>query len=145
MSSRYSSAGGSRYPSAYGHTPSYRSYVKGDIGVDAAYPSALGEKIFLKISSCVRIPSSLTTVISAGSSGIGSGSRSAALTDFDLNMPLSSSSLGGGLGSGLGGTSSSNASSRQVQQSYSSYSSSSADGGRPHVEFSKDSTYRDDH
>ena len=46
MSSRYSSAaGGSRYPSAYGHTPSYRSYVKGDIGVDAAYPSALGEKI----------------------------------------------------------------------------------------------------
>ena len=47
MSSRYSSAGGSRYPSAYGHTPSYRSYVKGDIGVDAAYPSALGEKILL--------------------------------------------------------------------------------------------------
>ena len=44
MSSRYASAGGSRYPSAYGHTPSYRSYVKGDIGVDAAYPSALGEK-----------------------------------------------------------------------------------------------------
>ena len=85
------------------------------------------------------------TVFSAGSSAIGSGSRSAALTDFDLNMPLSSSSLGGGLGSGLGGTSSSNASSRQVQQSYSSYSSSSADGGRPHVEFSKDSTYRDDH
>ena len=52
MSSRYSSAaGGSRYPSAYGHTPSYRSYVKGDIGVDAAYPSALGEKILLKIST----------------------------------------------------------------------------------------------
>ena len=44
MSSRYASAGGSRYPSAYGHTPSYRSYVKGDVGVDAAYPSALGEK-----------------------------------------------------------------------------------------------------
>ena len=60
-------------------------------------------------------------------------------------MPLSSSSLGGGLSGGLGGTggSSSAASSRQVQQSYSSYSSSSADGGRPHVEFSKDSTYRD--
>ena len=51
MSSRYSSAGGSRYPSAYGHTPSYRSYVKGDIGVDAAYPSALGEKILLVMLS----------------------------------------------------------------------------------------------
>ena len=88
----------------------------------------------------------LSSHIPAGSSGLGSTSRSAALTDFDLNMPLSSSSLGGlgsGLSSGLGG-SSSNASSRQVQQSYSSYSSSSADGGRPHVEFSKDSTYRDD-
>merc|ERR1712071_389230 len=122
MSSRYSSAaGGSRYPSAYGHTPSYRSYVKGDIGVDASYPSALG------------------------SSGLGSGSRSAALTDFDMNMPLSSSSLGSGLGSGLtgtGGSSSSMSSSRQVQQSSSSYSSNSADGGRPKVEFNKDSTYR---
>ena len=59
-------------------------------------------------------------------------------------MPLSSSSLGGlgsGLSSRLRGSSSSYAASR-VQQSYSSYSSSSADGSRPHVKFSKDSTYR---
>ena len=41
MSSRGS--GGSRYPSAYGHTPSYRSYNAGSTGlVGSGYPSALG-------------------------------------------------------------------------------------------------------
>ena len=41
MSSRGS--GGSRYPSAYGHTPSYRSYSGTSTGlVGSGYPSALG-------------------------------------------------------------------------------------------------------
>ena len=40
MSSRGS--GGSRYPSAYGHTPSYRSYSGSTGLVGSGYPSALG-------------------------------------------------------------------------------------------------------
>ena len=41
MTSRGS--GGSRYPSAYGHTPSYRSYNSGSSGLAGhGYPSALG-------------------------------------------------------------------------------------------------------
>merc|ERR1712038_668669 len=36
-------SGGSRYPSAYGHTPSYRSYSGTSTGlVGSGYPSALG-------------------------------------------------------------------------------------------------------
>jgi hypothetical protein len=127
--SRYGSsggAGGSRYPSAYGHTPSYRSYAKGDMDAGTSYPSALGSS---GLGGSSRMGSS-----GMGSSGLGLG-RSSALVDFDLNMPTSM---------GLGGntSSSSNAASKNVQQSYSSYSSSALDGGRPKVEYSNDSTYR---
>ncbi len=131
--SRYSGAG-SRYPSAYGHTPSYRSYVKGGNSLDMDYPSALGSRGIGSSSVGGLGSSGLGGGVGLSSSGLG---RSSALADFDLNMPLSS----GGVGGGMGGSSSS-AASRQMQQSYSSYSSSATDGGRPVVEYSKDSTYR---
>jgi len=35
-----SARSGSRYPSAYGHTPSYRSYVRGGVGASDYTPSS---------------------------------------------------------------------------------------------------------
>ena len=80
------------------------------------------------------------------STGLGSGSGFSAYGSgpgYDLSLPQTSSSLlSSDLGtSGLGGTSSSS-SAQKVSSYSSSYSSTSKDGGRPVVEYSKDSTYR---
>ena len=56
MTSRGS--GSSRYPSAYGHTPSYRSYASGSTGtglVGSGYPSALGAGVTSTSSAADRM------------------------------------------------------------------------------------------
>merc|ERR1712121_358052 len=112
---------GSRSPSAYGHTPSYRSV---NALPSDPYPSALG----------ASAPAS-----SSFTSGLGRDMARDIKFDIDRELkafdaPLSTGSLGG---SGLTGSGSSSA------QKGSSYQSSSAtDGKRPVVESSYDSTYR---
>jgi len=118
MSSRGS--GGSRYPSAYGHTPSYRSYNAGSTGlVGSGYPSALGtttsstaDRLLKDFDNDKFFDSSL--------------SSSRAFDKYDVGMP---STTGG-----------SSASKKVASSSY-SYSSTS-DGGRPVVESSSDYTMR---
>lgn len=121
MSSRGS--GGSRYPSAYGHTPSYRSYNAGSTGttglVGSGYPSALGtstsstaDRLLKDFDNDKFFDSSLST--------------SRAFDKYDVGMPT---------------TTGSSSSSKKVASSYSSYSSAS-DGGRPVVESSSDYTMR---
>ena len=140
-----SSAGGSRYPSAYGHTPSYRSYTSGgmsSVPIDSAYPSALGGTSSSSFGSSglgSGLGSGLTTGLPGRSDVFGStafsGGRSSALDSFDMGMnmmPSSSSSFGNS------GSNSRVASKTTV----SSYSSSSTDGGRPKVEYSTDNTFR---
>ena len=103
MASRGS--GGSRYPSAYGHTPSYRSYNSASATSGLAgsgYPSALGTKTSFDTD---RILSDTDKFFSDSSL---SGSR--ALDKYDLGMPST--------------TGSSSSSSKKVQSS--SYSSSYA-------------------
>merc|ERR1719208_283544 len=105
---------GSRYPSAYGHTPSYRSVSN--------LPSTTYES-----------PSSSFT------SGL--GRDMARDIKFDIDRELKAFDAPLTTSSGLGGSSSS--ASKQVSYSSSSYSSSAAaDGKRPVVESSYDSTYR---
>jgi len=114
---------GSRYPSAYGHTPSYRSVN--------SLPGASYESSHMTTS-----PSSTF------SSGLGRDIARDVKFDIDREMrafdaPLTTSS-------GLGGATGSSSSSKKVSSySSSSYSSSSTgDGKRPVVESSYDSTYR---
>ena len=126
-----SSAGGSRYPSAYGHTPSYRSYTSGSMNsvpIDVAYPSALGG------TSSSSLSSGLPRSDVFGSSAFGSSARSA-LDSFDMGLMPSSA---GGFSMGGSGSNSRVDSKTTV----SSYSSSSANGGRPKVEYSTDNTFR---
>merc|ERR1719167_1886367 len=105
---------GSRYPSAYGHTPSYRS-------------------VNTLPSSTYESPSSSFT------SGL--GRDMARDLKFDIDRELKSFDTPLTTSSGLGGSSSST--SKQVSSySSSSYSSSATDGKRPVVESSYDSTYR---
>jgi len=114
MSSRGS--GGSRYPSAYGHTPSYRSYNAGSTGlVGSGYPSALG-----------------TTT---------SSTADRLLKDFDMDSSLSTSRAFDKYDVGMPTTTGSSSSSKKVASSSYSYSSTS-DGGRPVVESSSDYTMR---
>jgi len=116
-------SGGSRYPSAYGHTPSYRSYSGTSTGlVGSGYPSALG----------------------AGSSS----TADRLLRDMDFDSSLSSrrafdSSIAD-YGTGLPSTTGSSSASKKVASSSYSYSSTS-DGGRPVVESSSDYTMRSSH
>jgi len=121
MSSRGS--GGSRYPSAYGHTPSYRSYSGSTGLVGSGYPSALGagsssttDRLLKDFDNDKFFDSSL--------------SSSRAFDKYDLGMPSTTGS-------------SSNASKKVASSSY-SYSSTS-DGGRPVVESSSDYTMRSSH
>jgi len=114
---------GSRYPSAYGHTPSYRSVN--------SLPGASYESSHMTTS-----PSSTFT------SGLGRDIARDVKFDIDREMrafdaPLTTSS-------GLGGATGSSSSSKKVSSySSSSYSSSSTgDGKRPVVESSYDSNYR---
>lgn len=115
------SRSGSRYPSAFGHTPSYRSYVKGDL-------------VSQPIGYNVSLPG-------VSSYGLGSG-RLGSASAFGANdlAPLNygrSLVPGGDLS-----TSNSSAYSKQTQSSYSSYSDSSRDGGRPVVDYASESTLR---
>merc|ERR1712008_86019 len=112
MSSRQ---GGSRYPSAFGHTPTYRSYASipdasiGDLSRDLT--RELGSLTNTAgVSAFNRTPTSL-------------------LTSTDFSMPA------------IGGSSTSS-SAQKVSSYSSSYSSASRDGGRPKTEYSTDSTYK---
>ena len=85
MASRGS--GGSRYPSAYGHTPSYRSYnpassTSGLVG--SGYPSALGTKTSFDTD---KILSDTDKFFSDSSL-----SSSRALDKYDLGMPSTTGS-----------------------------------------------------
>merc|ERR1711981_804735 len=114
MSSRHS--GGSRFPSAYGHTPSYRSY--------ASIPDA---------SSASDFTRDLTRDLGLGAStaGVSAFNRNptSLLADSDLHMPLRTT----------GGTSQS---SQKVTSYSSSYSSTSGTGTKPVTEYSADSMYK---
>lgn len=127
------SRSGSRYPSAYGHTPSYRSYL-GSSAVDTT----------------PRYPSALDTGL--GSSGLGSSSLGLGSSSLGSSMGLGST-LGTALGrttaldmlpaSDLGlGSGSSKMASSSYSYSAEKQSSSSLGGGRPVVEYSSDSTYK---
>merc|ERR1712156_964400 len=106
----------SSYPSAHGHTPSYRS------AASTIYPSALGSD--------------------TGSFSSGLSSRSI-LSDLDRDMARHvNSSLSTSMRSPLNTTTHSGSSSSYKTEMYSSSSVSSANGGLPHRESHHDSTYR---
>merc|ERR1711872_895689 len=102
----------SSYPSAHGHTPSYRS------AASTVYPSALGSDT------------------GSFSSGLSSRSTLSNL-DRDLARHVNSS-----MRSPLNTTTHSGSSSSYKTEKYSSSSVSSANGGLPHRESHHDSTYR---
>merc|ERR1712038_993611 len=103
----------SSYPSAHGHTPSYRS------AASTVYPSALGSD--------------------TGSFSSGLSSRST-LSDLDRDMARHVSTS---MRSPLNTTTHSGSSSSSYKtEKYSSSSVSSANGGLPHRESHHDSTYR---
>merc|ERR1712012_1350489 len=103
----------SSYPSAHGHTPSYRS------AASTVYPSALGSD--------------------TGSFSSGLSSRST-LSDLDRDMARHVTSS---IRSPLNTTTNSGSSSSSYKtEKYSSSSVSSANGGLPHRESHHDSTYK---
>merc|ERR1712156_659706 len=103
----------SSYPSAHGHTPSYRS------AASTVYPSALGSD--------------------TGSFSSGLSSRSA-LSDLDRDITRHVNSS---MRSPINTTTHSGSSSSSYKtEKYSSSSVSSANGGLPHRESHHDSTYR---
>merc|ERR1712156_8535 len=103
----------SSYPSAHGHTPSYRS------AASTVYPSALGSD--------------------TGSFSSGLSSRST-LSDLDRDMARHVNSS---IRSPINTTTNSGSSSSSYKtEKYSSSSVSSAKGGLPHRESHHDSTYR---
>merc|ERR1712223_2021901 len=102
----------SSYPSAHGHTPSYRS------AASTVYPSALGSD--------------------TGSFSSGLSSRST-LSDLDRDMARHVNSS---MRSPLNTTTHSGSSSSYKTEKYSSSSVSSATGGLPHRESQHDSTYK---
>merc|ERR1712038_904304 len=107
----------SSYPSAHGHTPSYRS------AASTVYPSALGSDT------------------GSFSSGLSSCST---LSDLDRDMARHvNSSLSTSTRSPLNTTTNSGSSSSSYKtEKYSSSSVSSTNGGLPHRESHHDSTYR---
>ena len=105
MASRGS--GSSRYPSAYGHTPSYRSYGSGSTGLaGSGYPSALGTTSTSASATADRLMKDFENDKFFDSSLSSSTSR--AFDKYDLGMP-----------STTGGTTSS----KKVASSSYSYSS----------------------
>merc|ERR1712004_343312 len=102
----------SSYPSAHGHTPSYRS------AASTVYPSALGSD--------------------TGSFSSGLSSRST-LSDLDRDMARHVNSS---IRSPINTTTHSGSSSSYKTEKYSSSSVSSTNGGLPHRESHHDSTYR---
>jgi len=118
-------SGGSRYPSAYGHTPSYRSYSGSSGLVGSGYPSALGAGTSTSLAT-----DRLLKDIDAERMFDSSLSSSRAFDKYDVGFPST--------------TGSSNTASKKVASSSYSYSSTS-DGGRPVVESSSDYTMRSSH
>merc|ERR1712107_242003 len=119
----------SSYPSAHGHTPSYRS------AASTVYPSALGsdaQKYF-----------HTTSHPQTGSFSSGLSSRSA-LSDLDRDMARHvNSKLSTSTRSPINTTTNSGSSSSSYKtEKYSSSSVSSTNGGLPHRESHHDSTYR---
>merc|ERR1711962_1912241 len=111
MSSRQ---GGSRYPSAFGHTPTYRSYAS----IPDASIGDLSRDLTRELGSL------------SNTAGVSAFNRTpTSLLSTDLSLPC----VGGG---------SSSSSAAKVQSYSSSYSSTSRDGGRPVTEYSTDSTYK---
>merc|ERR1712122_3767 len=105
---------GSRYPSAFGHTPTYRSY--------SSIPDA-------SISDMSR---DLTRDLGISHAGVSAFGRNPTTSLLDTDFSLSPSTRAG-----------TTSSSKKVSSySSSSYSSTSKDGGRPMTEYSTDSTYR---
>merc|ERR1712107_690356 len=106
----------SSYPSAHGHTPSYRS------AASTVYPSALGSDT-----------GSFSSVLS---------NRSTLSTDLDRDLARHvNSSLSTSTRSPLNTTTHSGSSSSYKTEKYSSSSVSSTNGGLPHRESHHDSTY----
>merc|ERR1711937_153391 len=116
----------SRYPSAHGHTPSYRS-LSGMSSTSPTYPSALG----------ARDSDFGTGLGRSGLSGL-----SGLSSDIDREFSSLTSSLKSDpllkYGSGPSGSSTS----YQASSYSSKQTSSSTDGGVPHVKTSHDSTYK---
>lgn len=130
MSSRGS--GGSRYPSAYGHTPSYRSYnaMPSSSGlVGHGYPSALGSSSLGSSALGDRTADRILADTDKYFTDSSLSSRSA-FDKYDLGMPSTT------------GSSSSNSAKKVQSSSYTSSYSSASDGGRPVVESSSDYTMR---
>ena len=117
------SRSGSRYPSAFGHTPSYRSYVKGDM-------------VSQPIGYNVSLP------------GVGGSGGSLGGRPGYSGVQVWGGDLGGfeGYAKGLGPTNYSSSNSQVMQKNsvsnYSSVSDSNVAGGRPHVQSSYDATLR---
>merc|ERR1712198_383681 len=113
----------SRYPSAHGHTPSYRS-LSGMSSTSPTYPSALGARD------------------SDFGTGLGRSGLSGLSSDIDREFSSLTSSLKSDpllkYGSGPSGSSTS----YQASSYSSKQTSSSTDGGVPHVKTSHDSTYK---
>jgi len=130
---------GSRYPSAYGHTPSYRSVSNLPSTTyespSSSFTSGLGRDMARDLKFDIdRDLKAFETPLST-SSGLARDIK------FDIDRELKSFDTPLTTSSGLGGSSSS--ASKQVSSySTSSYSSSATDGKRPVVESSYDSTYR---
>merc|ERR1711963_657797 len=130
----------SRYPSAYGHTPSYKS-------VGSGYPSALSSGSSVLDSSSSSSSSRMRNMEMDMDREMGAmrremdrdfttGTRSSLATD--PLMKYSSSSMV----SPLGGASNKSESSSSYQSKSYSASSSSVDGGLPHYSSSTDSVYK---
>merc|ERR1719510_2589475 len=85
MSSRHT--GGSKYPSAYGHTPSYRSY--------ASIPDASASDFARDLTRDLGLGASST----AGVSAFNRNTTSSLLADTDLLLPTTSLRSSGGTSS----------------------------------------------
>merc|ERR1719489_138230 len=120
-----SSGAGSRYPSAYGHTPSYRSYNSLGSSTSTGYD--------LPSSSAYK--SDLARDLAREHKTVGFSDTDKFFSDVDkaFDTPLST-----GLGSGTSGSTAS----KKVSSYSSSYSSTSGTGSRPVVEYSTDSSYK---
>merc|ERR1712107_905145 len=125
----------SSYPSAHGHTPSYRS------AASTVYPSALGsDKLWPQAEKDFHTTFHFPQT---GSFSSGLSSRSTLSTDLDRDMARHvNSSLSTSTRSPLNTTTHSGSSSSYKTEKYSSSSVSSTNGGLPHRESHHDSTYR---
>jgi len=124
----------SKYPSAYGHTPSYRSV--GSMPGSSVYPSALGARDSdLSFRSSALGASSLGSTL--GSSGLSSD------MDREFSSMKASMKADSLLANPLGLSTKTGGSSAYQSSSYSSKEvRSSADGGIPHRSTHSDSTYK---